>query len=231
MEDKTLSLSFEKSLDSNMFDDIGEIADLGINLLMDNEILKNIPFVSTTMRIYHIGKTVHDRIYISKLIAFLNEINNGIADENERKKYQEKFKCNENFRNKELEYILILIDRYIDCKKPKMLSKLYLAYLDEQIDWQDFLTYAEVIDRLLIRDYELFISDKETFTVRVEIEEDSILRLESLGLLADVSNAKRYNNVENGFYRTTWNDLEKIPIERVFQRTNFGKILLDVLSI
>ena len=130
-----------------------------------------------------------------------------------------------------MEYILILIDRYIDCKKPKMLSKLYLAYLDEKIEWKDFSTYAEVIDRLLIRDYELFISDKETFTVREEIEEDSILRLESLGLLADVSNAKRYNNIENGCYRLTWNDLGKVPVGGEFQRTNFGKILLKVLSM
>lgn len=33
--------------------------------------------------------------------------------------------------------ILILIDRYIGVEKPQQLAKLYLAYLDGVIDWNE----------------------------------------------------------------------------------------------
>ena len=66
---------------------------------------------------------------------FLNEINYGIVDESKRLKYQQKFLTDQKFRNQELEYILILIDRYINYEKPQMLAKTYLSYLQNEIDW------------------------------------------------------------------------------------------------
>lgn len=133
MDEQSLSLSFGNSLTEDVAGIVGEYAELGLDVLVEDGLLKDIPVVSTAVAVYKIGKSIHERHHIAKLISFLNEINKGIADEEQRQKYREKFNGNEKFCNKELEYILILIDRYISFDKPQMLAKLYLAYLDGEI--------------------------------------------------------------------------------------------------
>ena len=50
---------------------------------------------------------------------------------------------------------MIIVDRYVSYEKPRLLAALYLAYLDGNIEWTEFTTYAEVVDRLLPTDIAL----------------------------------------------------------------------------
>ena len=108
--------------------------------------------------------------------------NNGIVDGEKREVYREKFATNEKFRNQELEYILILTDRYIGFDKPQMLAKLYLAYLDEIINWMTFIKYAECIDRFLPGD-QLVLDSGEIEKAQYNDNYDAVSRLEALGLI------------------------------------------------
>ena len=108
-----------------------------MDALVEDGLFKDVPVIST-ITVYRIGKSFRERHHLAKLISFLNVINKGIVDEEKRNSYREKFASNEKFRNQELEYIMVLIDRYISLDKPQMLAKLYLAYLDEKIIWKEF---------------------------------------------------------------------------------------------
>lgn len=118
MNEQSLALSFGNSLTEEVSSITGEYVELGLDALIEDGIFKDIPIVSTAVAVYRIGKSVREKHHIAKLIAFLNEINNGIDTEEKRQNYREKFASNEKFRNQELEYILILIDRYIGFDKP-----------------------------------------------------------------------------------------------------------------
>lgn len=59
-----------------------------------------------------------------------------------------------------MNYIIIILDRYINHNKTKWLARLYLAYLDEIITWREFLVYSEVIDVLLPGDEEFLCHDR-----------------------------------------------------------------------
>ena len=135
MEEKSLSIAFADSLAEESISCISEYAEIGLDAVMEDGILKDIPIVSTAIAIYKIGSSIKERHNLKKLLVFLNELNNGILDEQKRKEYQQKFQNNEKFRNQEIEYLLVLIDRYINYDKPQMLAKLYLAYLDGTIIW------------------------------------------------------------------------------------------------
>lgn len=185
MEDQSLALSFGNSLTEEASGIVGEYAELGLDALIEDGLFKDIPIVSTAVAVYRIGKSIRERHHIAKLIAFLNEINKGIADEEKRQNYRKKFAANEEYRNQELEYILILIDRYISFDKPAMLAKLYLAYLDEKILWEEFTMYAEVIDRFLLLDCRTLTSEASSFHTNRNIGAESILRLVALGLMAE----------------------------------------------
>ena len=184
MKEQSLALSFSNSLTIDVASIASEYAELGLDALVEEGILKDIPLVSTAVAVYRIGKSIHERHHVAKLTSFLAGINEGIVDEEQRQKYRQTFSGNEKFRNQELEYILILIDRYIGFDKPQMLAKLYLAYLDDEICWTEFTKYSEVVDRFLPGDYLFLINiTAEKFVASCDFV-DSILRLMSMGLVA-----------------------------------------------
>ena len=183
MEEQSLALSFSNSLTEEVFGITGEYVELGLDALVEDGLFKDIPIVSTFMSVYRIGNSIWERHHVAKLIAFLNEINKGIVDEEKREKYREKFSRNDKFRNQELEYILILIDRYISFDKPQMLAKLYLAYLDSKIIWQEFTQYAEIIDRFLPGDLAWIDERRLSECTPDSIAVDGVLRLISMGLV------------------------------------------------
>lgn len=230
MEEQSLALSFSNSLTEEVSGITGEYVELGLDALVEDGLFKDIPIVSTAVAFYRIGKSIRERYHIAKLISFLNEINKGAADEEKREQYREKFAGNEKFRNQELEYILILIDRYISFDKPQLLAKLYLAYLDNKIIWEEFTMYAEVIDRFLLLDCRTLVSEATTFHTLRDGSADIILRLVALGLMAEdksitVSEARKAIKGETKSASQMSSDSKK----KKYRRTDFGRKLADIL--
>lgn len=223
MEEQSLSISFGNSLTEEVSGIAGEYVELGLDALTEDGLFKELPFVSSVVSVYRIGKSIRERHHVVKLISFLNEINKGIADEEKRQKYRDKFASNEKFRNQELEYILILIDRYISFDKPQMLAKLYLAYLDGTITWVEFTMYAEIVDRILPGDITiLYEYSRDTIDTRtVEPVIDRIQRLVSVGLLTE--------KIKPVFlYDSNGNKKSVIDMEG-YSLTQFGEKLVNIL--
>lgn len=216
MDEQSLALAFGSSLTEEVSGIAGEYAELGLDALAEDGLFKDIPIVSTAVAVYRIGKSIREKHHIAKLISFLNEINKGIVDEEKRQNYQEKFTSNEKFRNQELEYILILIDRYISFDKPQMLAKLYLAYLDGKIKWDEFTQYAEVIDRLLPGD--IYPSSEGLKYARNK--SDSQQRLAALGLMRGTIPSPSVDNGVLSFSSASLN----------YELTKFGRTLLNILT-
>lgn len=230
MEEQSLALSFSNSLTEEVAGIAGEYAEIGLDALVEDGLFRDIPLISTAVSVYRMGKSIRERHHIAKLISFLNEINKGVAGEEKREEYREKFASNEKFRNQELEYILILIDRYISFDKPQMLAKLYLAYLDGIIIWEEFTMYAEVIDRFLLLDCRMLVSESSTFHTIENIGADSILRLVALGLMAEdnsisVIEAKK---VQKGDKRSA-SQISHDSKKKTYKRTEFGQKLANIL--
>ena len=230
MEEKSLSISFADSLAEESIFCIGEYAEIGLDAIMEDGILKDIPIVSTAIAIYKIGNSIKERHNLKKLVVFLNELNNGITDEQKRKDYQQKFQSNEKFRNQEIEYLLVLIDRYINYDKPQMLAKLYLAYLDGTIIWEELTMYAEVIDRFLLLDCKFLTSESEVYTTYRNIGVEPILRLVALGLMVEESSNSLWTDDGRGGFAVTTASMERAKSkEKRYKKTEFGEKLATIL--
>lgn len=230
MEKHSLAVAFGSSLTEEASSIAREYAELGLDVLAEEGLFKDIPIVSTAVAVYRIGKSIREKHHIAKLISFLNEINKGIADEEKRQNYREKFTSNEKFRNQELEYILILIDRYISFDKPQMLAKLYLAYLDGRIIWEEFTMYAEVVDRFLLLDCNTLVSDSEKIIVPRNVGGEAVLRLVALGLMTDITETSAFIRGNNGNIGLSMEGLKKATSRnRTYKRTEFGEKLADIL--
>lgn len=183
MENKSLAVAFGDSLSEDVVGCLSDLAEIGLDAIMDEGVLKEVPLLSTVVAVYKISSSIIERHNLKKLIAFLKELNSGVADEHKRAEYQQKFKTNEKFRNQEIEYLLVLIQRYISYDKPLMLAKLYLAYLDSKITWNEFVKCAEIIDRIFCGDMSYLNERKITSINSGDAGIDSVLRLLSIGLV------------------------------------------------
>lgn len=125
---------------------------------------------------------------------------------------------------------MILIDRYISFDKPQLLAKLYLAYLDEKILWEEFTMYAEVIDRFLLLDCRTLTSNATAFIVPVKQTGDIIQRLVALGLLTEDSKATSLFHESNGHITVRPETVKRFSNdERHYVRTDFGNKLANIL--
>lgn len=230
MEEKSLSIAFSESLEENLTGVVSEYAEIGLDALLEDGALKDIPIISTAVALYKIGSSLIDRHNFRKLCVFLDEINKGLTDDEKREKYKEKFKSNDKFRNSEIEYLLVLINRYISYDKPKMLAKLYMAYLDDSIIWEEFVMYSEVVDRFLPLDSNYLITEAETTTVTQNIGGEVVLRLVGLGLMTEIVDKSPFTQRKNGNYSLTIDSLKRsISTDREYKRTEFGEKLAQIL--
>ena len=231
-ENNYLVESFGNSIGADIAEFTGEALEFTLDICVGEDgIFKDIiPFVGIALKFCNISSKVHEKHSFYKLIAFIKAFNAGTDDPEELEKRKKKFLSNAKFRKRELEYILILIDRYISFDKPQMLAKLYLAYLNGEIIWEEFTMYAEVIDRFLLLDCRTLISDVTTFHTMRDSGSDVILRLVALGLLVEdrtitFTEAKKIIKGEIKSASRMRSDSKK----KTYERTDFGRKLANIL--
>lgn len=224
MEEKSLTIAFGNSLTDKSVDCLSNLAEVGLDSIMEEGLFKDVPILSTIVSLYKIGNNIKDRHNIKKLISFLNEINSEIPNRQEREKYKKKFQKSKRFRDMELEYILVIIDRYIGYEKTLYLAHLYIAYLDEKIDWNSFAEYSEIIDRLFPSDFNCLFSFMCHGGIIIKEEKNiniaSVLRLVSVGLVEQ----------QTGM---TWTDLDNPKKKKEdfdYYITDFGKTFVKIFE-
>ena len=62
---------------------------------------------------------------LKKTLVFINQLNNNGLSNEKYIEYKEKLKNKDEFAFKELEYALIIIDRYVELNKNIILANLY----------------------------------------------------------------------------------------------------------
>lgn len=228
--ENNLSLALRDSISEEASSTLTDIAEVGLDSIWDDGLFKDIPLISTALSLYRIGRSVKERHYVKKLAQFISSLNNGVVDEDSRDYYKKKLEVGNKQRNHELEYIMILIDRYISYDKPDMLAKLYLAYLREDILWQEFAMYAEAIDRFLPGDCSLLCSDADKFISRRNLGVEAILRLISLGLLCETTTSTLFTDDGHGGISVTTASMNRTRMqEKTYKRTEFGEQLATIL--
>ena len=185
-----------------------DLMEVGLDAIMEDGLIKDIPIFSTAISLYKIGQSIKDRHQLRKMAAFVAALNDGIADDKQREYYKNAVKDDPKRRNKELEYILILIDRYIHLDKAENLAKLYLAYFDKKINWVVFCQYAEVLDRFLPEDFQALQEIEQGISVRPDLR----LRLSALGLVTQIEKHPEFT-INQGILSQSQEDNEYVLTE------------------
>ncbi len=148
-------------------------------------------------------------------------MNAGTADEASRQHYKNLILSDLKRRDKEVEYLLVLIDRYLQSDKAAVLARLYLAYLDGMLLWDELVKYAEIIDRFLPGDYDE-LTNRAWYDLEDAFVPDSLLRLISLGLV--VSHENSSPKVENAAL------VFPSLVTKDYKITSFGTKLIECID-
>lgn len=198
-----------------------EIVEAGIDTFIQGGLLNNIPIVSAAMRVYKIGKSFIELHFLRKMAAFIEAFNRGIIDEEKREYYKKRIKEHADKNNQEIEYVLVLLSRYVDIDKAKILAAFCLAYLDQRIDASTFFKASEALDRLLPGDYEE-LGKCQWINLQDNDVSDSLLRLVALGLVVSHNKGTTVGNTVGTIL---------IPDSTIkdYELTGFGQIFLDCI--
>jgi hypothetical protein len=151
--DKSLKESFLEELTKESSDPVLDIAEIGLDNIFDNKIIDEVPVLKTIAATCKIGLNIRDRYFARKLISF---INNFRADRLSNEDYNE-FKTSmedKKYRDKVTETIIVKIDALDSINKTIILSKLFNAFLNKRINWEEFLEFSNVANYLVKEDYE-----------------------------------------------------------------------------
>lgn len=176
---------FEKSLFNSSKDVISDYLEIGIDSLMNEGILKEIPIVNTIVGVLKIGKNVHDRNLLKQTLTFINEFNNNEISRDKLEQYKITIENNPKRCEEELGRILLLLNNFIDKEKSIMLAKIFKAYIEKIINWNEFCEYSEIINRLFIQDINLLnmIYDGKVSDTTNRGDLYRVERLNSLGII------------------------------------------------
>lgn len=204
---------------------ISSIAEGGLDEILQDKFLRDIPVFSTVVSLYKIGSNIHDAHLLRKYACFLDEFNRGSIENGSRDKYKQYFE--ESNRKRDIEYLLIILERFIEESKARRLAKIYEAYLNKDICWDDLRVFAEVLERFLPGDYEV-LREKESFQTFGGREAEALLRLTGLGLLIEDIHQPQIHELDGTLIINDPSDIEQE--ERVYRRTEFGDKMVSMLG-
>lgn len=177
--------AFEISLfDPTLSDMCVEMAELGIDSLLDEGLFKSVPVVGLLVGAAKTAQNIHDRNLLKQTVKFINTFNSKTLSQDQKDKYKAHLRSDPKFAEEELGRVLILLNSNVDIKKSELLAKFYHAYVEEKITWELFCELSDVTTRMFITDINLLYavhSKQVTDTTQCEIYRAD--RLIALGLL------------------------------------------------
>ena len=116
--------AFETTLfDSTLSDACVDIAELGIDSLLDDGVFKSIPIVSTLVGLGKTAQNIHDRNLLKQTIKFINTFNEKSIPSKKIEKYKNHLDSNPKYAEEELGRVIILLNSNVDLKKSEGVSQ------------------------------------------------------------------------------------------------------------
>jgi len=161
MEKDNIQNSFNTTLTDSNLENLGiDMSELAIDSVLQGGLLKDIPIVGTIINLSKFGANVHDRLFLKKLLSFLNKLES--ISPNKRREFIEDIERSKKYRMKVGEKLLYIIDACEDYEISELVGLLFKAFTEEQITYDDFLKGASVLKKLNMVDFKWFVKERKS---------------------------------------------------------------------
>lgn len=141
-----------------------DIIEIVVDEGMEDGFLKEVPILSTFVRGYNVVTSIQDKLFMKKILFFLNELKS--VPQDSRLAQIVKIEDDVKYRTKVGEKLLYIINKSDDLDKAAMVGILFKNYLEKKVLYDDFLGVASLIDNCPLPDLLWFIkSDFKEMTL------------------------------------------------------------------
>jgi len=160
--DNDIQKSFDISLTNENLKNISiNLGEVSIDRLLKDGTLKDISIIGTIVNLINLGANIKDKLFLKKIISFLNEIKD-VAKE-ERKEIINKIDNSKKYRIKVGEKLLYIIDSCSDYENSEMVARLFKKFIEDKISYDDFLRSSNAIERITNFDLKWFLKNDHRF--------------------------------------------------------------------
>lgn len=151
METEKLSDSFIETIIKNekSWELVTDLTDFSIKNILDGP-LNDLPFIKYLVGIAKFGISVRDSFLIKKILKFLKETQK--LEQEKKEKFKKKIETDKEYSNRVGTHLVHILDRFDHLTKAVYLAKLFCAYIDERINYNDFLRLSSSIEKSFIND-------------------------------------------------------------------------------
>lgn len=186
----------------------GVITDLGetaLDAVLDEGVLKEIPLIGSLFGLAKATMSIQDKLLTKKILTFLLQLKN--TDPDSRKKQIEKIDSDPEYKTKVGEKLLYIIDKCEDNEKAIYLGQLFQCYIEEKINYEDFLRASKCIELTFLYDLKRFIKDKWD---NMDMEEAGDLVGSGLMVAIYTPGEQTWDNVGSGSLRVKASPIGKL---------------------
>lgn len=155
MSEIEIQKSFDFSIKSDLSQIVGDLAEITIDQILDNKLLKDIPIVGVFAKLLSIGANIKDKLFLKKILNFLNSIKD--VPKEKREEEIKKIDEDKNYKIKVGENLLYIIDSSRNHENSEKVGFLFKAFLKGKISYDDFMEASNVIEKIDNKRFEYFL--------------------------------------------------------------------------
>jgi hypothetical protein len=175
-------MSNRRSLSDELIDLATEYAEVDIDQLIDNEILRELPGVKNNPGLIRGVRSARDIVFIRKIKKFINTIDQ-LSDE-EREQFARRFEDNSKARARLTDALLLILDQLDNMEKAELFARAFSAFVRGEINFYIFRRYGEIIKAANVTHLRnLYQSIQANDSLVNNSLSDQVLPLSSLGLV------------------------------------------------
>jgi len=159
---QNIQSSFDETIkDSNLENLAVNLAEVTIDNLINEGVLRDIPIISTLIGMARTGANIHDKLFLKKIVYFLNNLKDTTIEN--RKIMIEQIDNSLNYRIKVGEKLLYIIDACNDYENSELAAHLFKAFIDEKITYGEFLDSSNVVTKITSQDFQWFLQNGQKY--------------------------------------------------------------------
>lgn len=121
-----------------------EAGEAALDLLTDNEAVKAVPVIGTAFKLLKGFDDMRDRALAAKLETFIRDPS--LQSDHAREKLRNGISSSEEEAIKVGETLFLVLDKMTDLEKPRLLARVFRAYLDDVITAVDLRRLSHALD-------------------------------------------------------------------------------------
>jgi hypothetical protein len=160
---------FDSVVSEKIMEISSEILEAGIDQLIENDFLKDIPILGSGFKAYGLARKITEHFFAKKVLRFLFHLKDIPKDE--REKFVKELGSSTQSK-KVSEKILVTLNRLDEVSKASIVGKLFKAYIKKNINQVDFFRLSSIVDKIYIDDLIALKSKEHPEWVEIDIKEN-----------------------------------------------------------